>query len=237
MKIGIVIPACDEQETLGQIIRVCCLSGSVVGSVRVVVCDNDSHDRTAETAEAAGAEVVSTQPRGYGRACLTAVAHLGDWPQVIVFLDADGSSRPDEIPHLLKPIQEGRADFVLGCRRSRSHMTLAQDLGTRLVTRLISLLWGKRFEDIGPFRAIRFAAFDKLGMKDTTWGWTVEMQILAILHGLRIEEIPVSWEKRVAGVSKISGTFFGVLRAGSRMLWTIARYALRSRVVPKLGAK
>ena len=221
-----MIPACDEQETVGQIVTRCRASASAMGSVRVVVCDNGSRDRTVKVAQAVGAEVISTRPRGYGRACLAAITHLGDWPDVLVFADADGSSPPEEIRHLLKPMQKSQVDLVLGCRSSRAHMTLPQRLGTILASRLISLLWGRRFEDIGPFRAIRKTSFDKLGMKDTTWGWTVEMQILAVLSGLRIEEIPVAWEKRIAGASKISGTFSGVLRAGSRILWTIARYAL-----------
>jgi hypothetical protein len=143
-------------------------------------------------------------------------------------MDADGSSRPEEVGALLRPILDEGVELVLGSRPSDSSMTLPQRWGNRLATRLISLRWGHTFNDLGPFRAIRSVSYGRLGMRDRTWGWTVEMQILAVLSGLRIQEVPVSWDERMAGVSKISGTISGVVRAGVKILSTIARLSLRS---------
>lgn len=224
LNVGIVIPACNEQESVAQIVRRCLDANSPEDQIRVVVADNESSDETARRAREAGAEVAPASPRGYGHACLAAIERLGGWPDVLVFLDADGSSRPEEIELLLAPIREGRVDLTLGRRPLDSPMTPPQRWGTRLAAFLIHLRWGRRFQDIGPFRAIRADAFHRLAMRDRTWGWTVEMQILAISQGLRIQEVPTSWEKRLAGVSKISGTVSGVVRAGARILWTIGKY-------------
>ncbi len=229
MKVGVVIPARDEEESVGQVVERCRLSVSRTDEMRIVVCDNGSGDGTRVEAEKAGAEVVYANSPGYGLACLTAIAALGDWPDVLLFLDADGSSRPQEAQDLLEPIREGRADLVLGWRSSGIHMTFPQRWGTWLATRLIACRWGYSFRDIGPFRAITRRAYERLGMKDQTWGWTVEMQVLALIRRLRIQEAPVSWDRRLAGVSKISGTVFGVIRAGGRILWTIGYYAARSK--------
>ncbi|MDA2938033.1 hypothetical protein MYX75_07205 [Acidobacteria bacterium AH-259-A15] len=145
-----------------------------------------------------------------------------------MFVDADGSSRPEEMGRLLEPIQEDWADLVIGVRPSDAPMARPQRWGNRLATQLITWRWGHVFTDLGPFRAIRRTSYERLGMQDRTWGWTVEMQILALLSGLRVEEVSVSWERRLAGDSKISGTVSGVLRAGTRILWTIARYGGRA---------
>ena len=229
MKVGIVIPARDEEESVGQVVERCRLLVSGRNEIRVVVCDNGSDDGTRAEAEKAGAKVVYASKCGYGLACLTAIAELGNWPDVLLFLDADGSSRPEEAQDLLAPIQEGRAELVVGWRSSSVHMTSPQRWGTWLATRLIAWRWGHSFQDIGPFRAITRHGYSRLGMKDRTWGWTVEMQVLALMRRLRIQEVPVSWDRRVAGVSKISGTVFGVIRAGARILWTIGCHASRSR--------
>ena len=228
MKLGVVIPALDEGTTIGRVIGEV-LAHTADRTTRVVVADNGSRDDTSKAAREAGAEVVFTSPRGYGRACLAAIGHLQDWPDVLLFLDGDGSSRPSEIPALLIPLERPGVDLMLGSRPDQSAMTGPQRWGTRLATSLIHSRWGHRFKDMGPFRAIRFSAFRKLGMQDQTWGWTVEMQILALLRGLQIKEVPVSWLPRQGGVSKISGTLSGVARAGGRILWTISRYSLRSR--------
>ncbi len=222
-KIGLVIPAFNEEESVATVVARC-LAACPGEPWRVVVADNESTDRTAQRARQAGAEVVSASPRGYGQACLAAIAHLGDWPDALVFLDADGSSRPEEIGKILQPIREGRCDLVIGRRPPDAPMTPPQRWGTRLAAKLIQLRWRRHFHDIGPFRAIRLDAYRRLGMRDATWGWTVEMQILALRRNLRVLEIDVSWEKRIAGSSKISGTVGGVLRAGARILWTISRY-------------
>ncbi len=228
MNLAVVIPALNEAATVGVVVRKV-LEYTAGWSTRVVVADNGSGDDTDRVARQAGAEVVLATPHGYGFACLRAVEHLSDWPDVLLFLDADGSSRTAEIPSLLTPIQHRAADLVIGCRPDRSAMTLPQYWGTQLAISLIRFRWGHRFQDMGPFRAIRHDAYLQLGMQDRTWGWTVEMQILAVLQGLSILEIPVSWLPRQGGVSKISGTWRGVVRAGARILWTIARYSLRGR--------
>ncbi|MGH9338547.1 MAG: glycosyltransferase family 2 protein [Acidobacteriota bacterium] len=227
MKVGLIIPAYNEEESIGQVVRRCMNLASQPGTGRVVVCDNDSSDSTAEVARAAGAEVVHAAPRGYGIACQRGIQHLGSWPDVLVFIDADGSSRPEEIDRLLKPIRCSGADLVIGRRPPDSPMTPPQRWGTRFAVWTLNWRWGSTFTDIGPFRAIRRISLEKLKMRDRTWGWTIEMQILAILNGLKVEEAPVSWEKRLAGRSKISGTVSGVLRAGARILWTIGRYGFR----------
>ncbi|MFQ5739124.1 MAG: glycosyltransferase family 2 protein [Acidobacteriota bacterium] len=229
MNIAVVIPAFDEQPAIGTVVRRCHAAARGLGTPRVVVADNGSTDGTGEAAAAAGAEVVVVRPRGYGRACLGAAAHLGQWPSVLVFVDGDGSCRPEEMSRLLQPIRAGEADLVIGCRSSNAALTFPQRWGTWLATRLIGWRWGRHFSDIGPFRAIRLDAYNRLGMRDVTWGWTVEMQILALLKGLRIRQVEVSWDPRLAGFSKISGTVSGVWRAGVKILWTIARYAFRRR--------
>ncbi len=229
MKVGIVIPAFNEELSVAEVIARTLASRRSGDVWRVVVADNLSTDRTAERARAAGAEVVAAIPRGYGQACLSAIAHLGDWPEALAFLDADGSSRPEELDRLLAPIREGRADMVIGRRPANSPMTPPQRWGTRLAANLIRLRWRRRCADIGPFRAITRESYSRLGMQDQTWGWTVEMQILAVLKGLRVEEVPTSWERRIAGKSKISGTVGGVVRAGGRILWTIGRHWLDRR--------
>ncbi len=229
MNLAVIIPALNEAATVGVVVREV-LDDTGDWSTRVVVADNGSQDETGRVAREAGAEVVRASPHGYGLACLTALGHLSDWPDILLFLDADGSSRAAEIPSLLSPIRDRAADLVIGCRPDRSAMTLPQRWGTRLAISLIRWRWGYHFQDMGPFRAIRHDAYAMLGMRDRTWGWTVEMQILAVLRGLSILEVPVAWLPRQAGVSKISGTLSGVTRAGGRILWTILRYSLRRRL-------
>lgn len=224
LKVGVVIPAYNEQGVVGLIVRRCLDALSDRHPVRVCVADNGSTDDTGLEAAAAGAEVVLARPRGYGLACRSAVDHLGSWPDVLLFVDADGSSRPEEAQRLLDPIAEGEADLTVGTRPEGAPMTPPQRWGTRLATALIRFRWRMAVTDIGPFRAIRREAFERLGMQDRTWGWTVEMQILAAVKGLRVREVPVSWEARIAGRSKISGTVLGVARAGARILWTIGKY-------------
>ena len=228
MNLAVVIPALNEATTVGVVVSQV-LEHTADWSTRVVVADNGSGDNTDRVARRAGAEVVLATPHGYGLACLKAVDHLSDWPDILLFLDADGSSRAAEIPSLLTPIQLRQADLVIGCRPDRSAMTLPQYWGTQLAISLIRLRWGHRFQDMGPFRAIRHDSYRELGMQDRTWGWTVEMQILAVLQGLQISEVPVSWLPRQGGVSKISGTLSGVARAGARILWTIGKYSFRGK--------
>lgn len=229
MKLGIVIPARDETDSIGAVIAACRNSLPSQIPCRIVVADNASSDDTARQAQAAGAEVRFVGRRGYGAACLGAIAHLSSWPDVLVFIDGDGSSRPSQIPLLMEPLVQGVADLVVGRRSSDAPMTLPQRWGTRLAVWGINLRWRSDFHDIGPFRAIRRSALQRLGMRDKTWGWTVEMQVLALMRGIRCIEVDVAWDERLAGTSKISGTVSGVVRAGGRIVWTLLRYGLFSR--------
>ena len=231
MNIAVVIPALNEEEIIGHIVRRCQRVLARLDSGRIVVCDNNSRDRTVAVALEAGAEVTRARRNGYGTACRKGTSYLGSWPDVLVFLDADGSSCPEEIECLLEPIQADRADLVIGVRPSNSPMPPLQIWGNRLATRLINLRWNYSFADLGPFRAIRRGSYEELKMRDPTWGWTVEMQIRALLCNLRIEETPVSCKPRLAGVSKISGTVSGSVKAGVRILWTIFSHSLRKKIV------
>jgi glycosyltransferase involved in cell wall biosynthesis len=235
--VTVVIPALNEERSIPLVLR----DLPPVG--RVIVVDNGSRDRTAEVAMAAGAQCVRESRQGYGSACLRGLAEIevasspcGAAPQVVVFLDADYSDHPDELPLLVAPILADEADFVLGSRL-RGHLETGamppqSRYGNWLACTLIRWIWGARFTDLGPFRAIRYSALKKLGMQDTDFGWTIEMQIKAIQAGLRIREVPVSYRRRV-GVSKISGTLVGTIRAGSKILFTIARYAWRTARSPR----
>jgi glycosyltransferase involved in cell wall biosynthesis len=205
----------------------------------VIVIDNASTDETADNASAAGATVVRETRKGYGFACLAGIeAARSRRPDVIVFLDGDYSDHPDELPLLLAPIRNGEADLVIGSRmtghREPGAMLPQALAGNRLACALMRLIWGARFTDLGPFRAIRFEALEALEMQDETYGWTIEMQIKAVRAGLRCTEVPVSYRRRI-GVSKITGTVSGTLKASWKILWTIARYAAvpAPRLAPK----
>ena len=226
MRVDVVIPAFNEERVVGD----------VVSSIPrppvelVVVADNNSRDRTAAVAAAAGAIVVPAPRQGYGSACLAGLAWLraNQPPDVVAFLDADGSDFAEELPLLLQPIAGGRADLVVGSRtlgRREPGALLPQARAGNLVAcALIALLYGHRYTDLGPFRAVRWQALERLAMRDPDFGWTAEMQVKALRHGLRVAEVPVSYRRRV-GVSKITGTLWGTLRAGHKILWTVARYA------------
>ncbi len=225
MIVSAVIPALDEEAAIARVV-----SEIPAGLAReVVVVDNGSTDGTAEAARRAGARVVSEPRRGYGRACLAGIAALAARPpDVVVFLDADGSDAPAEMPLLLARIEEG-CDLVIGSRvlGNAEPGALAPQArhGNRLACFLIRVLFGARFTDLGPFRAIRYAALRDLGMRDTNYGWTVEMQIRAARAGLACAEVPVSYRRRV-GRSKITGTVRGTVGAGAKILWTVFRHAL-----------
>jgi glycosyltransferase involved in cell wall biosynthesis len=229
-EIAVVIPALNEEQSIPLVLGD--LSSAWVDAVLVV--DNGSSDRTAEVARAHGAEVVVEPWRGYGSACLRGLAQLagrnGGPPDVVVFLDADHSDHPEELPSLVQPILDGDCDFVLGSRlagrREPGAMPPQSVWGNRLACFLMRRLFGAKYTDLGPFRAIRWEALERLGMCDRNFGWTIEMQIKAARHGLRIREIPVSYRRRI-GTSKISGTVRGTILAGSKILLTIARYGWR----------
>jgi glycosyltransferase involved in cell wall biosynthesis len=227
--IAVVIPVLDEAESLPLVI------GDLpsLEGLRVVVADNGSRDGSPEVAAGLGARVVRAARRGYGSACLAALAELAAAPpQVVVFLDGDYSDHPDELPRLLAPLAGDRADLVIGSRvrgQAEPGALLPQArMGNWLATRLIRLLYGHRYTDLGPFRAITWEALRRLEMSDPDFGWTAEMQVKALRRGLRVTEVPVSYRRRV-GVSKITGTVRGTLRAGRKILWTVLRHALAPR--------
>jgi glycosyltransferase involved in cell wall biosynthesis len=227
-----VIPALDEAGAIGGVLDA--LPRDWIR--RVVVCDNGSTDATSDVARAHGALVVREERRGYGSACLRALAALrADPPDVVLFLDADGSDDPAEAESLLQPIVEGRADLVIGSRtlgrREPGALTPQARFGNWLATALIRALYGTRWTDLGPFRAVRWDALEGLRMRDPDFGWTVEMQVKAARAGLRGLEVPVRYRRRI-GRSKISGTWGGAARAGTKILGTIAADALRRGPVP-----
>jgi glycosyltransferase involved in cell wall biosynthesis len=193
----------------------------------VIVADNGSTDATAEIARAHGATVVHQPERGYGAACLRAMEALPDDCHSVVFLQADLSEEPQETYRLLAPLLDGRADLVIGSRTLGNAEPGAllphQQFGNTLACTLIRWIYGFRYTDLGPFRAIRADALRALGMRDRNYGWTVEMQVRALQHGLRVMEVPVSYRRRFAGVNKVSGNWRASLAAGWKILWTIAK--------------
>jgi len=231
--ITVIIPAYNEQAALPQVLR----DLPPVG--RVIVANNASTDQTAEVALAAGAVVVNEPRRGYGSACLAGLAELerltrdGAAPtQIVVFLDADYSDHPEQLTELVAPIFEDRADFVLGSRilgeREAGAMPPQSLYGNRLACGLMRILFGAKHTDLGPFRAISYPHLLQLGMSDTNFGWTVEMQIKAAKAQFRTLELPMRYRKRI-GTSKISGTLRGTLSAGTKILYTIAKYGFWQR--------
>lgn len=222
-RICVVIPAADEERAIALVLREI---PPVVAEI--IVVDNGSRDRTAEAARAAGARVVFEPRRGYGQACLAGIAAAPD-ADILVFLDADHSDFPAQLPDVLAPVLAGEADLVIGSRVLGRRAPGAQPwhavLGTRLCVALMNLFIGTRATDLGPFRAIAASALRRLEMRDRTFGWTVEMQVKAARQGLRVREVPVDYRPRL-GRSKVSGTLSGSVLAGAKILGTIARHAL-----------
>lgn len=228
---ALIIPALNEEESLPRLLR------SLPPSLfqLVVVADNGSTDNTREVARRGGAVVVTQRERGYGAACLAALEVLPPQIDTLVFLQADCSEDPTEAQRLLLPIAHEQADLVIGSRTlgnaETGSLEAHQVFGNRLATTLVRWIWGHRYTDLGPFRAIRRSALEELQMRDRNYGWTIEMQVKAIQKGLRIEEVPVSYFRRV-GESKISGNLKASLRAGWKILSTI--FLLRAREILKL---
>ena len=231
LTVAVEIPALNEERAIGRVIA------EIPAWVdRVIVADNGSTDRTAEIARGAGAVVVAEPEPGYGAACLAGLTQIRD-ADIVVFLDGDFSDHPEEMVGLVDPIAAGNAAMVIGSRvlgeREPGALTPQQRFGNWLATTLIRLIWGVRYTDLGPFRAIRASALRDLAMSDRTYGWTVEMQIKAAVAGLTALEVPVRYRRRI-GVSKISGTLQGTVKAGWKILSIIGRFALAKRARAQL---
>src|SRR5262244_1329246 len=218
--VAFIIPTLNEEASIGPVLDAlrAALPAAGVSQPEFLVVDNNSTDATARIATQRGVRVLSESRRGYGQACLSGIAAVPPHAQIIVFLDADGSDDPQDLPRLLAPLFDGSADFVLGSRtvaaRRSGAFTLPQAFGNWLATGLMRLFFGARYSDLGPFRAILRESLNRLHMTDTNYGWTIEMQIKAHRLGLRVLEIPVNYRKRLAGQSKISGNLSGSIRAG-----------------------
>jgi glycosyltransferase involved in cell wall biosynthesis len=225
--ICVIIPALNEEEPIAAVVRDCLTTG-LPGEV--IVVDNGSSDRTAERAQAAGAKVVSEPTPGYGRACATGIRALSPECDLVVFLDGDGSDCPEFMPQLVDPIARGEQDFVIGSRtrgkREPGSMNFQQVFAGRIAGWLLRLLYGVRYSEMCPFRAIRCSALHRLGMKEQTYGWNLEMQMRAARAHLRILEVPVNHRCRTGGESKVSGTLRGTFVAGIRIVTTLFRVAM-----------
>ncbi len=188
------------------------------------MADNGSRDGTIVRAREAGAEVVCEPRRGYGAACLAGLAAV-EGADIIVFVDADLSDDPADMARLVDPIIDDGADLVIGSRvlggAEAGALTMVQRFGNWLACCLMDLFWRCSFSDLGPFRAIRADGLARLGMRDRTWGWTVEMQVKAVRLGLRTREVAVAYRRRAGGRSKISGSLIGSVRAGAKILYVI----------------
>ena len=222
--IDVLIPAFNEEATIGRVV-----AAIPKNWVRqVIVVDNASNDQTARIASESGAIVVFQPKKGYGNACLKGIEFLKNEavpPEIVVFLDADFADDPTELPLVVAPILEGKAEMVIGSRSlkkmEKGAMTFPQKFGNWLAPALIRLFWGVRFTDLGPFRAIVFERLLALKMEDKNFGWTVEMQVKAAKMQLKSTEIAVSYRKRGGGKSKVSGTIRGTVLASYKILWTI----------------
>ena len=233
-RVTVIIPALNEESSLPLVLR------DLPPLQQVIVCDNGSTDATARVASATGATVVTEPQRGYGAACLRGLAEIESQiaagqpaPQIVAFVDADYSDHPDRLPELLAPIISGEVDFVLGSRllgqREPGAMPPQSVYGNRFACWLMRNLFGGRYTDLGPFRAIRYETLKRLQVEDRNFGWTVEMQLKALQHRVRYVEVPVPYRRRV-GTSKISGTFSGTICAGWKILSLIVKYGLLNRI-------
>ena len=226
--IRVIIPAFNEEKSITRVI------GAIPETVKeIIVVNNNSTDQTAAVALKAGATVLTETNMGYGYACLKGLNYLQEQsktPDIIVFIDGDYSDYPEELPKVVAPIIDGGLDFVIGARvkslREKGSMTPQQLFGNWLATFLMRLMYGAKFSDLGPFRAIRYERLLELEMEDKTYGWTVEMQLKAIKHRLAYVEVPVRYKKRI-GISKVSGTVKGTIFAGIKILGWIIKYSFK----------
>lgn len=224
MDIKVIIPAYNEADAIGNVIS------SLPEEVsEVIVVDNNSTDQTAAVAKNAGATVLFEPKKGYGYACLKGIEYLKkNPPKTLVFLDGDFSDHPEELTKLVDPIKKGNVDFVVGARvpelREKGALTPQQVFGNALACFLMQWMYGSRFTDLGPFRAIRWETLEKLKMKDKTYGWTIEMQLKVLRQKIRYQEVPMHYRRRI-GVSKVSGTVKGTIFAGIKIMgWIFKHY-------------
>ncbi len=226
MRVSVIIPALNEEETIADVVR----GVPPATANEVIVVDNGSEDSTAARASRAGAHVITESQRGYGRACAAGVRALSSDCEIVVFLDGDGSDCPELMDRLVEPIKEGRYDFVIGSRtrghREPGSLNLQQVFAGRAAGLFLRALYGVRYTDMCPFRAIHREALESLGMREPTYGWNLEMQMRSARAGLRILEVPVNHRRRAGGESKVSGTLRGTFLAGARILATLARVAM-----------
>jgi glycosyltransferase involved in cell wall biosynthesis len=230
LQVSVVIPALNEAENIAAVVRE--LPWGMI--LECIVVDNGSTDATALEAASAGATVIAAPDPGYGRACAAgAAAAVGD---ILVFMDGDGSDVPAEMGQLLAPIVAGECDFVLGSRmrgtREPGSLLFSQIFAGWLAGLLLRLLYGVSYTDMGPFRAITREALGRLGMREQTYGWNLEMQMRAAQCRLRIREVPVSYRNRAGGESKVAGSFSGSVRAAIRITQTLIRVAATSQTPP-----
>lgn len=227
-RVAAIIPTLDEEDAIAGVVAA--VPRDAVD--RVIVVDSGSSDRTAERARDAGAGVVNEPRRGYGRACRAGAEAAADC-EILVFLDGDGADCPELIPLLLAPLVAGRADFVIGSRargsRESGSMSAHQLFAGYAIGGALGLLYGVRYTDMGPMRAIRREVLLALGMREMTYGWNLEMQMRTARAGLRVLELPVAHRRRVGGISKVSGNFGSAVRASWRILMTFLRIALEAR--------
>lgn len=225
--IKVIIPAYNEEDSIANVIKDI---PTIVDEV--IVVNNNSNDDTAKNAENAGATVLTETNKGYGYACLKAMDYISKQTKktdIVVFLDGDYSDYPEELSKLIEPIVNNNIDLVIGARRrelrAEHSMTPQQVFGNWLATFLMKMLYGARFTDLGPFRAIKYEKLVALHMEDKTYGWTVEMQLKALKQKLSYVEVPVKYRKRI-GISKVSGTIKGTIFAGFKILSWIFKYSL-----------
>lgn len=224
--IRVIIPAFNEQNAVGLVVDE--IPKDWVSEI--IVVDNGSSDDTFAQAERSGATALRENRRGYGQACLRGMEHIANsttQPDIVVFLDGDHSDYPAQLPELAQPILSGEVDLVIGSRalgqKERGSMTPQQVFGNWLATTLIRWFYGVSYTDLGPFRAVRYSSLMAIGMTDTNYGWTVEMQLKAAKLKLRTLDVPVNYRQRI-GVSKVSGTVKGTIMAGYKIIFTIFRH-------------
>jgi glycosyltransferase involved in cell wall biosynthesis len=226
--IKVIIPAINEEDSIGLVVS------EIPDHVsEIVVVDNGSQDDTIANAKKAGATVITENRKGYGFACLKGLNYISErskTPDIIVFIDGDYSDYPEELDKIVAPILENDIDFVVGARkkslREPGSMTPQQVFGNRLATFLMRLFFRSKFTDLGPFRAIKYEKLKELKMQDTTYGWTVEMQLKILRKKMSYIEVPVRYKRRI-GVSKVSGTVKGTIFAGIKILGWIFKYSLK----------